>query len=253
MNDTLSKSIEVFIRSVPNITKLPPSKQILLIGHYIFHAGNKYFTPTTLKNAFVKARLQCPIAIGTELETLSKGNQAPLLFLRKGKYTLSRHGDEEVKTYIKNTPQVEHSLDILRNLIPKIKGKNQESFLNDAILCAEIGLNRAAIVMTWLLVIDHLEEYILKKKKQNFNVALSQRPNCKLKIKNKDDFSDLRESILIEVMRTAKIINKDAKRILDAKLDIRNTCAHPSDTIIPQSKVIDFVEDLILNIVLKYR
>jgi len=39
---------------------------------------------------------------------------------------------------------------------------------------------------------------------------------------------------------------------LEQKLDTRNSCAHPSGITVNKSKVIDFVEDLVENVVVKY-
>ncbi len=62
----------------------------------------------------------------------------------------------------------------------------------------------------------------------------------------------MQESVVIEVARSAGIISKDVRKILDEKLGIRNTCAHPSDVEIHDTKVINVVEDLVDNVILKY-
>jgi hypothetical protein len=55
----------------------------------------------------------------------------------------------------------------------------------------------------------------------------------------------------IEILRSAAIVTKDI-RILDEKLGFRNTCAHPNDIVIPESKVLAAIEDLVYNVLLKY-
>lgn len=58
--------------------------------------------------------------------------------------------------------------------------------------------------------------------------------------------------IFIEFCRTAKIITNDERKILDEKLDIRNSCSHPNNIKISESKATRFLEDLIDNILIKY-
>ena len=65
-------------------------------------------------------------------------------------------------------------------------------------------------------------------------------------------FSDIKESVFIEVCRSSNVITNDVRKILDEKLGIRNTAAHPSTVKIHESKVVNFVEDLVDNIIIKY-
>ena len=68
----------------------------------------------------------------------------------------------------------------------------------------------------------------------------------------KDDFGDIKEVNFIGAMRGAKIISNDVRKMLDEKLGIRNTCAHPSVVEVHESKVLNFVEDLVDNVILKF-
>lgn len=67
-----------------------------------------------------------------------------------------------------------------------------------------------------------------------------------------DDFSDIPEGIFIELTRAAGIISNDVRKILDTKLGIRNTSAHPSGVKISQVKATEFIMDLVENVILKY-
>jgi len=42
------------------------------------------------------------------------------------------------------------------------------------------------------------------------------------------------------------------RKILDTKLGIRNSYAHPSTVKLPKSKALEFIEDLVNNVILKY-
>lgn len=143
----------------------------------------------------------------------------------------------------------------LRTLEHKLPEGADKDFLKEAIDCFEAGANRATIIMAWILAMDHLFAYILAHKLPEFNAALAQNTDKSVKVKvitQRDDFTEIKESKFIELCRVAKIISNDVRKILDQKLDTRNSSAHPSGITINKSKVIDFVEDLIDNVVLKY-
>ena len=105
--------------------------------------------------------------------------------------------------------------------------------------------------MVWLLTIDHLYEYILNGKISDFISAL-RRANISKSIHSKDDFGELKESQFIEICKSSGIISNDVRKILDTKLGIRNSFAHPSNIKLPKSKALEFIEDLVENVILKY-
>ena len=88
--------------------------------------------------------------------------------------------------------------------------------MSEAIVCAEKRAYRAAIVMTWLFVISHIQEYVLNSQKRlsDFNLAMSKRTDTKKtnSIKIKDDFTNLKESVSIQIMHSAAIVSKGVKR-----------------------------------------
>ncbi len=108
--------------------------------------------------------------------------------------------------------------------------------------------------MVWLMTVDHLQRYVLTHKLAEFNAAWAARGDNKgHAIASQDDFLEIRdESAFVEILRSANIITKDVRRILDEKLGFRNTCAHPNDIVIPETKVLAAIEDLVYNVILKY-
>ena len=93
---------------------------------------------------------------------------------------------------------------------------------------------------SFVKTIGHLYDYIVSdtKRLSDFNSAFSKRTDKhgKLTIAVYDDFTEMPESVFIEVCRSAKIITNDVRKILDEKLGIRNTCAHPSGVEIHRTK-----------------
>jgi hypothetical protein len=62
----------------------------------------------------------------------------------------------------------------------------------------------------------------------------------------------MQESKLIEIARGSKIISNDVRKILDTKLGIRNSSAHPTSISISEVKATDFIIDLVDNVITKY-
>ncbi|MBF02125.1 MAG: hypothetical protein CMP76_02395 [Flavobacterium sp.] len=140
--------------------------------------------------------------------------------------------------------------------MPLIQNTVENDFFSEAINCFHIGAYRATIVLVWNLTLNHLYDYILTHKLTEFNFALSKNTDRRIKISSvsiKDDFSEIPEGKFIEFCRSSNIITNDVRKILDTKLGIRNSYAHPSSLKISENKAIEFIEDLISNVIKKYK
>jgi hypothetical protein len=185
---------------------------------------------------------------------LTKGKSAPLIPIEKGRYSLSVYGVQEIQRYLQSIPGIPSARASLENLVGRLADDAERRFLAEAIACVQVGAKRAAVVMVWLLAVDHMQRHILVKKLSEFNQTLAKRSDHKgLTIAAKDDFAEIRdERTFIEIMRSARIITNDVRKILDEKLGFRNTCAHPSDIEMHENKVAAAIEDLVDNLILKY-
>jgi hypothetical protein len=172
-----------------------------------------------------------------------------------GGYKLQRHIREALSSKLGAEKVTAQTSATLRGLEHKLPERSDKDFLRETIDCFEAGANRATIVMAWILATDHLFAYIIAHKLAEFNAVLALNTDKSIKVKaiaRSDDFTEMKESKFIELCRQAKIISNDVRKILQQKLDTRNSCAHPSGITVNKSKVIDFVEDLVENVVLKY-
>jgi hypothetical protein len=169
-------------------------------------------------------------------------------------YALSIFGQKELQDYLGTTQATAPGQGALTALVGKIAGDAEQRFLAESIACVEVKARRAAVVMVWAMTVDHLERYVLGRKLSEFNGAWARRADNRGRtIHAQDDFLEIRdESAFIEILRSATIITNDVRKILDEKLGFRNTCAHPTDIVIPESKVLAAIEDLVYNVVLKY-
>lgn len=167
-------------------------------------------------------------------------------------YRPSAHLKEATKKELENKPPLLKAEPHIESLLKKVIRPDAKHFLQEAHLCLRANAPRAAIVMTWIVVIDHLYEYVLKHKLSDFNGELAKK-NWKLtSIVTKDDFSEIKkEKDFIELCRAANMFNNDVRKILDEKLGIRNTAGHPSTVTVHGTKAANFIEDLVENVILK--
>jgi hypothetical protein len=253
-----------FIQRFPGWTGFSRKTKILVFAYYLQkHRGLPEFSTTDLRGCFEAALHKKPSDLVRLVAGLSSGRNSPLIKGRKqGRYGLSFDGVTEVEGALAAKPSEPQSYDgflktalpYLKKLVHKVGDRNRREFLAEAISCLAVDARRAAVVMVWLVTIDHLYDYVLATMLADFNDALHKRSDAaaKLTVRAKDDFGELKESVFIETCKSAGIISKDVRKLLDEKLGIRNTCAHPGDVTIPESKVASFIEDLVDNVIVKY-
>ena len=252
-----------FLRDLTNFQDYSRKSKILLIAYYLrqYH-GLVEFSATNIQQC-CKGLLKPPSDLPQQLKLLAKGKNSPLTRGSKpGFYSLALPGLDEVESYLSaRTPSnaevdalFSEVLPYLQMIISKLTEENQRKFMSEAVSCLAVNARRAAIIMIWSGTLDHLYDYVLKHKLSDFNATLQRRADrhAKLTVANKDDFSDIKDSVFIEVCRSAGIVSGDIRKILDQKLETRNTYAHPSSVEIGKTKVVDFIEDLVTNVLIKY-
>jgi hypothetical protein len=243
---------------------LPERFWILLFAYFLRkHKSQTSFIQQELLECFDAGLVKRPENSEELLTKLLKGKLPPLIRVKDEKsFSLSRDGLVEVEDYLA-TVTGKHGLPenlrttvlpYLRKIALRVTDENKRRFLAEAISCLGAEATRASIVMVWILTIDHLYDYVLKHKLIEFNNALQAKGGkySRIVIKEKDDFEELKESEFIEVLRGSGAITNDVRKILDEKLGVRNSSAHPSGITIHPTKVINFVEDLVDNVVVKY-
>ncbi len=232
--------------------------QVSLIELFVYfltvELGQGVATAKEVDQCFAACDLTPPRATASRLSEGLKSK--PQKFVKAGNgYKLQRHMREALSKNLGAETTTSQTSATLRSLGHKLPAGNAKEFLAETLDCFEVGANRAAIGMAWILAVNHLFDYILKHKLTEFNATLAKNTDKRVKVTlivQRDDFSDIPESKFIEFCRSANIISNDVRKILVQKLDTRNSCAHPSGVKIKRTKVIDFVEDLIENLVLKY-
>lgn len=247
--------INRFYKSFENIEEFGNSELIeLFVYFFTEELGNESATAKQVETCFAGCDLSVPSSVGSYLSRGTKGSSPVFIKADKG-YRLQRQIKEKIAERLGAGKVEVHTNTELRKLLSNVPDGDTREFLTEVIDCFDVGANRAAIVMCWILTMDHLYEYILKHKLADFNVVLARNTDKRVKVtivNTKDDFSDIPESKFIEFCRSGRIISNDVRKILDEKLGTRNSCAHPSGVIVRKSKTIDFIEDLVSNVILKY-
>ncbi|MGY5353616.1 hypothetical protein [Wenyingzhuangia sp. IMCC45467] len=248
-------TVHDFLESVSDFDSLTKKEQVKLIAFFHCVENEKqYFKANDITKEFEINALLKPSNISAEITRLKKSKPTILIESKQG-FAFHRTAKKELEeTYL----AVKHKRDVsntLRDLITELTGNEQKKYLEEAISCFEIKSFRASIIMTWLLAMDIMYEYILNPKNLTiFNSAIQTHGKYKkIKINSKDDFSSIKESDFIELLRVSKIITNDTRKILDEKLGVRNSCAHPNSMKILDYKAIGYIQDLVINVIKKYQ
>ena len=248
------ESLEEFVIKFDDFSKWDPRKQVDYICYFLISTGNKSFTAKNIQDCFDKLSLRIYNRTAQYLSDNTKDfKNGKYVKSDSGGYKLERRTFDEINIIAKNEPIKIQVSKQLEELIAKVKNTNEKSFLIEAINCYRVESYRATIVLLWILTVDHLQNYIFGNKLNEFNVALAKNPDKKVsKIINYDDFGELKETKFIELAKSAGIISNDTRKILDEKLGIRNSAAHPSGITFTGHKATEFAFDIIGNVLLRY-
>lgn len=247
------KSLEGFVGKINNFPGLSKNAQVDYLAYYlIVVAGSKTFAPKQLTDCFSSLSMKPHGRLPQYLSENAKSKSGNYIKSSSG-YCLERAALENLKKIIENEPQTVTVSQQLSDLVNKVKDSQERNFLIEAVNCYRVKAYRATIILVWILVMDHLYKHVFGTRLNDFNVSLAKNPDKKVsKVVAYEDFLDLKESKFIEICRAAGIISKDIRKILDEKLGIRNSAAHPSGITFSGHKTTEFVLDLIENVLLKY-
>lgn len=243
-----------FYEAIPNRQDQSDAE---LVGFFLYFVtveqGKGSSTAKEINDCFTQCDLKPPARLPQLLSEGTRGKSPRYVKSTVG-YRLHRTLADKLSSQLGSRRAVQQTSAELRSLETSFPDGPKKKFLVEAVDCFEAGANRAAIVMTWILTVDHLYDYILANKRAEFNVELAKNPPSKkmTRISVKDDFSDLKEGKFIELCRAAGIISNDVRKILDDSLGVRNTAAHPSGVEVARSKAIYVIEDLVVNVIRKF-
>lgn len=223
--------------------------KIRFFAWYIHTAElREHFCPADLRACFSKLHIAPPSSLSPFLAQMTSKRPPDLLKERAG-YRLELRLREQLNSKYGRKESTVLVDSLLAKLPEKIPSIVEREYLTEAIACFRVGAFRAAIVMTWNLVYDHLCRWILDKHLVAFNLQLPKSfPKADIKAVTKmEDFAELKESQVLQVARSALVFDANLYKLLKEKLDRRNMAAHPSTLTIGQLTAEEFIRDLIEN------
>lgn len=247
-------SVVRFYNSIPKAADLSGRD---LVAHFVYYLtveqGEASATNSRLTQCFEECDLTPPSRMPNFLSEGVHGKPQRYVKTTVG-YRLQRtYSDEISKSLGANRVVIQTSAE-LRKLETRLPDGPTKIFLVETIDCFEAGANRAAIVMAWILSMNLLCNHIINHKLTEFNAALAKAPAGKItSVSTYDELtSDLKESKIIEVAKSAGIISKDVWKVMDQALGTRNSCGHPATVVVKRSKAISVIEDLFENVIRKF-
>lgn len=199
-----------FAESVSGFYSKSAVDQLLLLGWYLEAVeGKTFFNSTFMRAAFEQVGVDPP-NVTQYLDRLAK-KKPPQLVKVGGGYKLAGSIRRSYDTKIGGNPSVVAVSKLLSDLPSKVPSVAEREFLVEALNCYKAKAYRAAIVMTWNLAYDHLMGWLLKDQTRldKFNAAIPKRfPKKLVTISARDDFDEFKESEVIDVCRTARVLNK---------------------------------------------
>lgn len=247
-------AIDDFISNLEDFANWSGQKQVDWLAYYLQTInGSGGFTSKDVYDLFERLSLKPYSRLRAYLSEQSAKTRGGKYIKTKLGYRLGMGTSTDIKRVLDHEPKKIKASQQLESLLTKVTDLQEQAFLKEVLDCYRVQAFRAAIVMGWILVVHHLQKHIFMNQLNDFNRVLAKNPDRKIKvILGYDDFSDLSESKLIEVMRAAGIISNDVRKILDEKLGIRNSAAHPSTITFDNHKTTEFILDLVNNVILKY-
>lgn len=247
-------TVHNLIEKTNDFDKLIQKEQIKHIAYFYCLVNNlDEFTVKSIKEEFQNQRLNVPAGLSSLIPQLAKNKPVSFLKTKTG-YSFHRN----VKKYFDNIYNDTHEIEIsnkLRDLLPTVKSIEQKTFLEEAIKCFEVKAYRGAIILCWLVTMDVLYEFVLTPNNLTvFNSSIQSHGKYKrITITKKDDFSDIKESDFIELLRVSRFISNDIRKILDEKLGLRNSSAHPNTIIFEELKTMSYIKDMVANVIERYQ
>jgi hypothetical protein len=251
----MSTPLDDLVRETPSFTSWTHVDKIKFFAWYIHvHEGKSSFSGTDILARYKLVNSEPPTSVSPFLKSLETKKPKQLLRDSNG-YRLERRVRDEIDAKYGSRTSTVTVHKLLSGLPSKISSAAEKSYLAEALICFSHGAFRAAVVMAWNLSFDHLCCYIQDdaNRLSLFNTQLPRSfPRADISsISKKEDFSELKESQVLLIAKSAGIVPSNIYKVLKEKLDKRNIAAHPSGIHFTQLTAEEFITDLVENAVLK--
>jgi hypothetical protein len=252
-------AFEQLLQRVPTFCESGHVEKIILFGWYLQAIEmNTRFSGSDILRCYDNAQTKRPSNVSQQLSELVRKSPPDILRDSKGYYLERRIRIQFDARYLDDEGSIE-TIQSLENLPKQIANLDEKSFLSESLVCYKHGAYRSTIVMTWNLAYSHFCEWLLLNHLAAFNAQWPIRhqghhKQSKVKlIEQYDHFSELKELEVIEIARSAGLIDQNIFRSLTEKLGKRNIAAHPSSNAITKFQTDEVIHDLVVNVLLRLR
>lgn len=238
-----------FVKEIEYFHKKRFVDRIVLFGYYLQKKEDcDYFTIEDIEECFRKAASSKPQNFTDLFKKLASANK--IIEEDKGWVLSGLEIDNIEQNELEKLPIISIKAE-LRSLPEKFP-EAQQKFINEILGCLQVQAWRGAIVLTWILTMEHLQKIVLNEHIEKFNEILQSTKRYKdTKISKIEDFEEIKDYDFLLTIKTCGMISGSQYNILDTRLKERNRYAHPTNLEVTDTITIAFIEDLINNILLK--
>ena len=246
------KDVEHFVEPIADFSKKSAPFQIEAFAWYLHEVKQQeHFSTGGIKRCFEEAHLPPPPNIGASIAKLEAKRPARVLRSTNG-FRLSKDARTELSALLPVRATTVKTTALLNDLLTRVTDPSQKTFLVETLSCFKNHAYRAAIVMAWNLAFSDVIDRIIASHLTAFNAGVGTH-GLRKPITRREDFEDfnVKESVIITIGRATGVLGKATVKILEEKLDKRNTAAHPSNIVISAATAEEVIFDLVENILLR--
>ena len=233
---------------------LPESRRAICLAalKWLQDEGHVSATASEIKDTLVTARV--PKAKNFNVaDVLGKAGH---LVATSGKsaskanlWSLTTSGEDWVNDQlgIENAPAVVvNSVAGLNALLSNITDDVIRGYVEEALLCYQVGALRASVVFLWSGAIRNLQDRALSLGVAKLNAALTKHDPKAKHVSKIEAFSAVKDVTQLLAFRELGLIDKGEWQTLDDEgLGLRNRCGHPTKYKPGVNKVAAFIEDIV--------
>ncbi len=243
--------VGAWARQIAGFSKFSNTDKILALGFFL-HTDRQRdrFAASDINVLLDELNLERPANTSSQMRAMTEGKSKRLLQDTRG-FRLLTDARDTVALWLPPIHTPKEILVDLKKLEASITSPQQKIFLHEALVCFANEAYRASIVMAWNLAYHHVTSLIFAHHLAAFNARLRIQYPKESEIKLFTDFEDMKESMFIAVVKGGGLVTSATAKTMKAKLDVRNTAAHPSSTIVSPITAEEVITDLVKNILLR--
>jgi hypothetical protein len=99
----------------------------------------------------------------------------------------------------------------IERMLFNVRNEDEREYLLEALQCIKAKVYRAAVIFTWTAAIKNIHQRFMKHGENSINTAIQKHQRNAPRIKDVDDFVEIKDSIVLEASETLGIFEKNQK------------------------------------------